>query len=69
MLALTLASLRQHWRRYLAAAVAVLMGVGFLSATLAITSAAKKGVGDALVAQYSKADVIVRPAGTGRSTR
>ena len=41
------------------------MGVGFLSATLAITSAAKKGVGDALVAQYSKADVIVRPAGMG----
>ena len=63
MLALTLASLRQHGRRYLAAAIAVVMGVGFLSATFAITAAAKKGVGDALVAQYSKADVIVRATG------
>lgn len=64
MLTLTIASLRRHGRRYVAAAVAVVLGVGFLAATLAITSAAKKGVGDALVAQYSKADVIVRAAST-----
>lgn len=58
------ASLRQHGRRYAAAAIAIVLGVGFLSAAIAVTAAAKKGVGDALVVQYSAADVIVRATST-----
>lgn len=59
MLVLTLASLRLHRRRYTAAALATLLGVAFLTVTLSVTQAAKRGIGDALVQQYSAADVVV----------
>jgi putative ABC transport system permease protein len=55
------ASLRLHGRRYVAAGAAIILGVGFCAATLVLTAATKKGLGDALVIQYSKADVIARP--------
>ncbi|MBA2559951.1 MAG: ABC transporter permease, partial [Propionibacteriales bacterium] len=62
MLALTLASLRLHHRRYAAAGLAIMLGVGFCALTFAMTAATKKGLGDALVQRYSAADVVVRAA-------
>ena len=39
--------------------VAILLGVGFAAATLALTAAAKRGAADAVAVQYSKADVVL----------
>lgn len=61
MLRLTLASIRLYRRRYTATALAIILGVAFCAATFAATAAAKRGLGDALAAQYSAADVVVRP--------
>ncbi len=66
MLALTMASWRQHRRRYVATFLAIFLGVGFCAATLSLTAAARQGAADAVAIQYSKSDVIVYPAsGTG----
>ena len=59
MLELTLASWRQHRNRYVATFLAILLGVGFGAATLALTAAAKQGAADAGAVQYGKADVVL----------
>lgn len=59
MLALAFASLRLHRRRYAAATVAILLGVAFSTLTFTVINAATRGLGDALVQQYSAADVVV----------
>jgi putative ABC transport system permease protein len=46
-----------------------MLGVGFCAATLAVTAATKKGLGDALVVEYSQADVIVGPGGIALTDR
>jgi putative ABC transport system permease protein len=55
---LVLASWRQHGRHYLATFLAIFLGVGFCAATLSLTSAARRGAGDAVAIRYSKADVV-----------
>lgn len=65
MLQLTLASWRQHRRRYVATFLAIFLGVGFCAATLSMNAAAKKGAEDSVALQYSKTDVVVTPSGPG----
>jgi putative ABC transport system permease protein len=62
MLTLTLASWRQHRRRYVATFLAIFLGVGFCAATLSLTAAARQGAADTVGLQYSKADVIAYPS-------
>ncbi|MGL5850835.1 MAG: ABC transporter permease [Phycicoccus sp.] len=53
-----LASLRMHSRRYVAAVVAVVVGVGFVVAIAALTSAARDGLLGAVGVPYEGADVV-----------
>jgi putative ABC transport system permease protein len=59
MRVVTLASVRMYARRYVAAGLAVVLGVGFIVSVLTISSAARSGVRDSLGQQYSSADVVV----------
>ncbi|WP_067440838.1 ABC transporter permease [Nocardioides jensenii] len=54
-----LASMRRHTRRYVAASLAVLIGVTFIIVTNALSSAAKDGMTSGLDAPYQHADVVV----------
>ena len=58
MRAVLLASLRVHSRRYLAAVLAVTVGVSFIIVTAAISSAAKAGMLSGVAAPYEGADVV-----------
>jgi putative ABC transport system permease protein len=51
MLSLTMASWRQHRRRYVATFLAIFLGVGFCAATLSLTAAAKQGADEAAGSQ------------------
>ena len=62
MLALTIASWREHRRRYVATFLAIFLGVGFCAATLSLTAAARQGAFDVVALQYSKADVVAYPS-------
>jgi putative ABC transport system permease protein len=53
-----LASLRVHSRRYLAAALAVTVGVSFVVVTAAISSAARAGMLSGVAAPFEGADVV-----------
>lgn len=52
------ASLRQHTRRYVAAVVAIVIGVAFIVTTGALSSAARNGMVSGLDAPYRAADVV-----------
>ncbi|WP_205473169.1 FtsX-like permease family protein [Nocardioides sp. SYSU D00038] len=54
-----LASLRTHTRRYVAAVLAVTIGVGFVVATNAIASAARDGMVAGVALPYDDADAVV----------
>lgn len=54
-----LASMRRHTRRYVAATLAVVIGVTFIIVTNALSSAAKDGMTSGLDAPYENADVVV----------
>ena len=54
-----LASMRVHARRYVAAVVAVVIGVAFVVTTGAVASAARDGMVAGVEAAYSGADVVV----------
>lgn len=54
-----LASMRRHTRRYVAATLAVMIGVTFIIVTNALSSAAKDGMTSGLDAPYANADVVV----------
>ncbi|WP_248579963.1 ABC transporter permease [Nocardioides sp. InS609-2] len=54
-----LASLRTHTRRYVAAALAVAIGVAFIITTAALTSSARSGMLAGIKAPYAGADVVV----------
>lgn len=54
-----LASLRVHTRRYVAAAVAVVIGVAFIVVTSALSSAARNGLVAGVEVPYRGADVVV----------
>ena len=60
MRVVTLASVRMYARRYIAAGIAVVLGVGFVVAATSMGSAARNGVRASLGEQYAAADVIVR---------
>jgi putative ABC transport system permease protein len=60
MVTLALRSIRAHVRRALAAAIAVLLGVGFLTATLVVGDSMRAGFADAFVAGNDGTDVVVR---------
>lgn len=53
------ASLRIHTRRYVAAAVAVVIGVAFIVVTSALSSAARDGLVSGVEVPYRDADVVV----------
>lgn len=57
-----LASVRTHTRRYLAAAVAVMVAVGFVVATNAFTSAMRSGLTSGIDAPFRNADVVLTGA-------
>lgn len=59
MRALTLGTLRLHARRYVAAVVAVTLGVAFVVATHVLTSSARVGLLADLADSYAGADVVV----------
>ncbi|HYF73430.1 MAG TPA: FtsX-like permease family protein [Nocardioides sp.] len=54
-----LASLRVHTRRYVAAAIAVVIGVAFIVVTSALSSAARDGLVSGVEVPYRDADVVV----------
>ena len=56
-----LASMRGHARRYVAAALAIGLGVMFVSTALLVLSAVKAGLTNAVAAQYERADLVVVP--------
>ncbi|QCW49478.2 ABC transporter permease [Nocardioides dongxiaopingii] len=65
MRTVVLASLRTHTRRYVAAALAVVIGVAFVVTTAALSSATRDGLTRGVSAPYDGADVVV----TGLSGR
>ena len=58
MRSVLLASLRTHTRRYLAAVLAVTIGVSFIVVTAALSSAARDGHAGGVAAPYEGADVV-----------
>ncbi len=62
MLAVTLASLRTQARRFLAPGLAVLVGIGFVTATLSLSRAASDGVLAALSGDLGRYAAVVTPA-------
>lgn len=64
----TLAELRHGLRRWLAPAVAVVLGVAFLTATLAMRSTLNATVERFAAAQVAGADAVVSPPGKSSST-
>lgn len=59
MRTVVLASLRVHTRRYVAAAMAVVVGVAFVVTVAALTSSARDGLTQGVSAPYDGADVVV----------
>ena len=60
-----LASLRTHTRRYVSAALAVVIGVAFVIVTAGLSSAARDGLTAGVGAPYAGADVVLTTGGTG----
>ncbi|WP_235736914.1 FtsX-like permease family protein [Nocardioides alcanivorans] len=59
MRSVLLASLRRHTRRYVAAAVAIVIGVAFIVTTSALSSGARNGMVSGLDAPFRNADVAI----------
>lgn len=64
-----LASVRVYARRYVAAAVAVVVSAGFVVAIGAVTSATRNGILDALQQQFAGADLVVTQVGDPQTAR
>ncbi|NUT44783.1 MAG: FtsX-like permease family protein [Thermoactinospora sp.] len=62
-----LASLRVHVRRYVAAAIAVVVGVAFVVVVGVLTSGARSGLMDGFGAPYRDADHVVSGLGAGEA--
>ncbi|MGL4174441.1 MAG: FtsX-like permease family protein [Dermatophilaceae bacterium] len=58
MRSVLVASLRMHTRRYVAAVVAIVVGVGFIMVTASLTSATREGLLDAVGVPYEGAAVV-----------
>lgn len=59
-----LASLRTHIRRYLAAAIAIIVGVAFVVVVGVLTAGARSGIMDGFGAPFRNADHVVSELGT-----
>lgn len=59
MLQIALSQLKTHYRRFLAVALAVILGVGFLSATLMVGGTTTASLKNSIGATYAKADLII----------
>ena len=64
MLQVVLAQLRLNARRFISVSVAVLIAVGFLTATLIINSSSKASLVQSVGSSYRNADLIVTPSTT-----
>lgn len=69
MRTVVLASLRTHARRYVAAAVAVVIGVAFVVVTSALSAATKDGLVAGVGLPYDGADAVFGELGTDDATR
>lgn len=65
MLTLTLASLRQQARRYVAPALAVVIGVAFVAASMTLTASLKSSTKAALTGDLSHFAAVVLPGSSG----
>ncbi|MGW6175413.1 FtsX-like permease family protein [Arthrobacter sp. NPDC055138] len=59
MLQVALAQLRQHARRFIAVGLAVVMAVGFLTATLMVNASTEASLGNSIGANFRNADLVV----------
>lgn len=64
-----LASLRRNTRRYVASALAVVIGVAFVVVVNALTNATRDGLTADVGAPYDAVDVVVAPNRTGQAAR
>lgn len=69
MRSVLLGSLRTHARRYLAAALAVVVGVSFVIVTGALSAAGRDGMQAGLAAPYAGADLVVSGVGQRQADR
>lgn len=67
MLQVALAQLRINARRFVAVALAVMLGVGFLSATLMVSGTTQATLQQSIGATYAKADLVVTVRDNGQS--
>ena len=67
MLQVALAQLRIHARRFVAVGLAVMLGVGFLAATLMVSGTTQATLQQSIGATYAKADLVVTVGDGGRS--
>ena len=59
MLQVALAQVRQHARRFIAVGLAVVMAVGFLTATLMVNASTEASLGNSIGAGFRNADLVV----------
>ena len=59
MLQVALAQVRQHARRFIAVGLAVVMAVGFLTATLMVNASTEASLGNSIGATFRNADLVV----------
>ncbi|WP_019483041.1 FtsX-like permease family protein [Arthrobacter sp. TB 23] len=67
MLQVALAQLRIHARRFVAVGLAVMLGVGFLAATLMVSGTTQATLQQSIGATYAKADLVVTVGDGGQS--
>ena len=67
MRSVVLAQLRRHPARYVATALAIVLGTAFVAAGFLFTSTLRNTLGNALVADVARADVVVGPGSAGGS--
>ncbi|MHA7276274.1 FtsX-like permease family protein [Arthrobacter sp. Hz1] len=65
MLQVALAQLRLHTRRFVAVGLAVMLGVGFLAATLMVSGTTHASLQESVGATYAKADLVVTMSDAG----
>jgi len=65
MRSVVLAQLRRHPARYVATALAIVLGTAFVAAGFLFTSTLRNTLGNALVADVARADVVVGPTSAG----
>lgn len=64
MFALTLRGVRSHPFRYLATAIAIVLGIGFFTATSVLTDSFESSINDSVAEQFTDIDAAVRSTDT-----